>query len=99
METASSRAAHGFAVWRHDIDEGVYLADRVVVLSASTAHVKEVIAVELPQPRDQIATSQLPEFAPLRGKVFASIKAETSGSGERAEGKGFRGEQPDRTVA
>jgi NitT/TauT family transport system ATP-binding protein len=61
----------------HDIDEAVYLADRIVVLSASPTHVKETIAVELPRPRDQIVTKETPEFAHLRASVFASIKEES----------------------
>jgi NitT/TauT family transport system ATP-binding protein len=60
----------------HDVDEAAYLADRIVVLSASPALVKERIDVELPRPRDQIRTRQLPEFADLRGRVFASVRAE-----------------------
>jgi NitT/TauT family transport system ATP-binding protein len=60
----------------HDVDEAAYLADRIVVLSASPARVKEVISVELPRPRDQIRTRQLPEFASLRGQVFATVRAE-----------------------
>jgi NitT/TauT family transport system ATP-binding protein len=60
----------------HDVDEAAYLADRIVVLSASPALVKETIDVELPRPRDQIRTRQLPEFAHLRGRVFASVRAE-----------------------
>jgi NitT/TauT family transport system ATP-binding protein len=50
----------------HDIDEAVYLADRIVVLSASPSHVQETLTVDLPRPRDQIATKQLPAFAHLR---------------------------------
>ena len=61
----------------HDIDEAVYLADRIVVLSASPTRVKETIDVDLPRPRDQIATKEIPEFAHLRAHVFASIKAES----------------------
>jgi NitT/TauT family transport system ATP-binding protein len=61
----------------HDIDEAVYLADRIVVLSAAPALVKETLTVGLPRPRDQIATKELPEFAHLRAHVFASIKAES----------------------
>jgi len=60
----------------HDVDEAAYLADRIVVLSASPALVKETIDVELPRPRDQIRTRQVPEFADLRGRVFASVRAE-----------------------
>jgi NitT/TauT family transport system ATP-binding protein len=62
----------------HDIDEAVYLADRVVVLSSSPTHVKETVPIGLPRPRDQIATKELPEFAHLRAQIFASIKAEST---------------------
>jgi NitT/TauT family transport system ATP-binding protein len=62
----------------HDIDEAVYLADRIVVLTASPAQVKETLTVDLPRPRDQIATRALPAFAELRGRIFASVKAEAS---------------------
>jgi NitT/TauT family transport system ATP-binding protein len=58
----------------HDIDESVYLGDRVVVLTPSPTHVQEMLDVELPQPRDQVETKELPEFAQLRGHVWRSIK-------------------------
>jgi NitT/TauT family transport system ATP-binding protein len=61
----------------HDIDEAVYLGDRIVVLSASPTRVKETIDVDLPRPRDQITTKEMPGFAHLRARVFASIKAES----------------------
>ena len=57
----------------HDIDEAVYLADRVVVLSPGPSTVKEIIPVPLPRPRDQIATKQLTEFTSLRSKVFKLV--------------------------
>jgi NitT/TauT family transport system ATP-binding protein len=60
----------------HDIDESVYLSDRIVVLSHSPTEVKEVIAVPLPRPRDQIATKELAEFARLRAHVYRLIKRE-----------------------
>ncbi|HET6952205.1 MAG TPA: ABC transporter ATP-binding protein [Acidimicrobiales bacterium] len=66
----------------HDIDEAVYLADRIVVLSASPTRVKETIDVALPRPRDQITTKETPEFAHLRASVFASIKAESNRRGD-----------------
>jgi NitT/TauT family transport system ATP-binding protein len=62
----------------HDIDEAAYMADRIVVLSASPARVKETVDVDLPRPRDQIATKALPAFAELRGRIFASVRAETT---------------------
>jgi NitT/TauT family transport system ATP-binding protein len=60
----------------HDIDESVYLADRVVVLTHSPTKVKEIVPVDLPQPRDQIATKELPDFVNLRGHVYRLIRRE-----------------------
>jgi NitT/TauT family transport system ATP-binding protein len=60
----------------HDIDESVYLSDRVIVLTHSPTEVKEEIAVPLPRPRDQIATKAMPEFARLRTHVYRLIKRE-----------------------
>jgi NitT/TauT family transport system ATP-binding protein len=60
----------------HDIDESVYLADRVVVLTHSPTEVKEIVQVDLGRPRDQIATKELPEFLQLRGHVYRLIKRE-----------------------
>jgi len=58
----------------HDIDESVYLSDRIVVLSPSPTEVKEILDVDLPRPRDQVATKELPEFAHLRAHVYRQIK-------------------------
>ncbi len=58
----------------HDIDESVYLADRIVVLGPSPTTVKEILPVELPHPRDQVDTKELPEFARLRAHVYRLIK-------------------------
>jgi NitT/TauT family transport system ATP-binding protein len=60
----------------HDIDESVYLSDRVVVLTHAPTEVKEMIDVDLPFPRDQIATKELSEFAHLRAHVYRLIKRE-----------------------
>jgi NitT/TauT family transport system ATP-binding protein len=58
----------------HDIDESVYLSDRVVVLTHSPTTVQEILEVDLPHPRDQVRTKELPEFAHLRAHVWRSIK-------------------------
>jgi NitT/TauT family transport system ATP-binding protein len=60
----------------HDIDESVYLADRIVVLSPSPTEVREILDVGLPRPRDQVETKELPEFAHLRAHVYRLIKRE-----------------------
>jgi NitT/TauT family transport system ATP-binding protein len=58
----------------HDIDESVYLSDRIVVLSKAPTHVQEVVDVPLGQPRDQMQTKERPEFAQLRAHVWRQIK-------------------------
>jgi NitT/TauT family transport system ATP-binding protein len=72
------RAQYGVTILfvTHDIDESVYLADRIAVLSHAPTHVKEVVPVGLPAPRDQIATKERPEFAHLRAHVYRLIKRE-----------------------
>jgi NitT/TauT family transport system ATP-binding protein len=60
----------------HDIDESVYLSDRIVVLSPSPTSVKEILDVPLPRPRDQVETKELPDFAHLRAHVYRLIKRE-----------------------
>jgi NitT/TauT family transport system ATP-binding protein len=57
----------------HDIDESVYLGERIVVLDPPPGSVKEVLDVPLPTERDQISTKAHPEFLRLRGHVFSEI--------------------------
>ena len=57
----------------HDIDEAVYMSDRVVVLSRPPSTVRETVTVDLPRPRHQADTKALPEFARLRTRVYESI--------------------------
>jgi NitT/TauT family transport system ATP-binding protein len=53
----------------HDIDESVYLSDRVLVLSKSPASIVADLKVGLPADRDQITTRESAEFVSLRGEV------------------------------
>jgi NitT/TauT family transport system ATP-binding protein len=81
----------------HDIDESVYLADRIVVLTPSPTEVREVLTVDLPHPRDQVDTKELPEFARLRAHVYRLIKREQSGGEDDATTGGRAGgERADR---
>ena len=59
----------------HDIDESVYVGDRVVVLGAP-GHVRADLEVKLPHPRDQIATRELPEFVSLRAEVGRLVRGQ-----------------------
>jgi NitT/TauT family transport system ATP-binding protein len=62
----------------HDIDEAVYLAERVVVLSSTPTIVQREMVIDLPMERDQLSTRSLPRFAELRHDLYAEIqKAKT----------------------
>ncbi|ASW54957.1 ABC transporter ATP-binding protein [Plantactinospora sp. KBS50] len=58
----------------HDIDEAVYLGQRVLVLSGSPTVVLDDVPIDLPDERDQLATRSSPRFAELRAHVFAQIQ-------------------------
>ena len=82
------RKAYGVTVVfvTHDIDESVYLGDRIVVLTPPPTEVQEILDVGLPEPRDQVETKELPDFAHLRGHVFRAIKRkEPAEAAESAE--------------
>jgi NitT/TauT family transport system ATP-binding protein len=66
----------------HDIDEAVYLADRVVVLSKRPTRVQEIIEIDLPSPRNQVTTRELPRFAQLRGHVARLITGQAEAPAE-----------------
>jgi NitT/TauT family transport system ATP-binding protein len=59
----------------HDIDESVYTGDRVVVLTRGPGRVVANVPVDLPSPRDQIATKELPGFVRLRAEVSRLVRA------------------------
>jgi NitT/TauT family transport system ATP-binding protein len=62
----------------HDIDESVYLSDRVVVLGERPARVVDIIDVPLPTPRNQHDTKADPAFAKLRTCVLERVQAPPS---------------------
>jgi NitT/TauT family transport system ATP-binding protein len=60
----------------HDIEEAVYLSDRVYVLSCRPALVIEEIEVKLERPRNQLTTREDPRFIQARHHVFELISKE-----------------------
>ena len=57
----------------HDVDEAIFLADRIAVLSARPTVVERSIDTELPRPRDGITTRELPRFLQLRHEILAML--------------------------
>jgi NitT/TauT family transport system ATP-binding protein len=72
--TIQARLGITVLVVTHDIDESVYLADRIIVLSKPPSVVAEVIDVDLPRPRDQILTKEDPVFVETRAHVTSLLR-------------------------
>lgn len=63
----------------HQIDEAVYLADRVIVLSAHPGTVKDVIDVPFKRPRE-LHLKRTPEFGQIVDRIWTLIEKEVRGS-------------------
>jgi NitT/TauT family transport system ATP-binding protein len=58
----------------HDLEEAIYLGDRVITLAAHPGRVLEEINVGLSRPRDQLRTREHPEFLQHRHKLFVLLR-------------------------
>jgi NitT/TauT family transport system ATP-binding protein len=72
----------------HDLEEAIYLADRVLVMTSRPGHIKQTIQVNLPRPRNLKLLSS-PEFLKLKEEVIEAVheeavKAFMSGEREHA---------------
>lgn len=63
----------------HDIDESIYLGERVIILSSSPTVIQEDLAIDLPDERDQLNTRSLPRFTELRHHVYEQIQLAKQG--------------------
>jgi NitT/TauT family transport system ATP-binding protein len=68
-------AKHGLTVLlvTHDVDEAVYLADRVAMLTPRPSSIAEVMTVDLPRPRHAIKTRELERFLYVRHHLLAQL--------------------------
>lgn len=62
----------------HDIDEAIYLSDRIIVLGGSPASVVREIVVPFGKNRSHLVTKARPEFAEIRTQVHTLIQEASS---------------------
>jgi NitT/TauT family transport system ATP-binding protein len=77
-QTRCRMQAHLLEIWRkiditilfitHDLDEAIYLADRIIVLSAHPGEVQEIIEVPVPRPRGVVQFVS-PEFLATKARL------------------------------
>ncbi|MGH3084889.1 MAG: ABC transporter ATP-binding protein, partial [Gaiellaceae bacterium] len=75
----------------HDIDEAVYLADRVLVLGGAPGHIVASVGVPLPRPREQTDTRSSTQFLDLRNELHGLIAGQRQpddAAARRSDGTG-----------
>ena len=60
----------------HDLDEAIYLSDRVLVMSGRPGSVTVAMDTEIPRPRDQLATRELAHYLHVRHLLGQTLRAE-----------------------
>lgn len=63
----------------HQIDEAIFLSDRIIVLTARPGRVKEIIDIDFDRPRD-LGIKRTPEFIALIDHIWKLIEQEVKGS-------------------
>ncbi len=59
----------------HDIEEALYVSDRVLVLGTAPARILQDIKVDLPHPRNQLSTKEMPGYLRYRHQVLEQLSA------------------------
>jgi len=57
----------------HDIEEAIYLSDRIWVLSRRPSHIIEELKIDFARPRDQVTTRAQARFMELRNAIYRQI--------------------------
>lgn len=68
----------------HQIDEAVFLADRVIVMTARPSVVKEVMQIDIKQPRS-LRVKRTPEFNAYVDRIWRAIESDVKDALERSE--------------
>jgi NitT/TauT family transport system ATP-binding protein len=60
----------------HDLEEAIYLSDRVFLIAGTPGQITDKVDVDLPRPRDQIATRELPRYLEIRHQLSTALRRE-----------------------
>jgi NitT/TauT family transport system ATP-binding protein len=62
----------------HDLDEAIFLGDRVILLSCRPGKLKDTFTIDLPRPRYSYDARNSEEFIRIRAEIWKSLKEELS---------------------
>jgi NitT/TauT family transport system ATP-binding protein len=71
----------------HDIDEAMFLGDRICVMSARPGGIRSVIDLPFQRPRDYEAMMVDPNFGPIKRRIVHEVREETMKMMDRSQGK------------
>ncbi len=57
----------------HDLEEAIYLGDRVIAMESRPGRIGALVDVDLPRPRNQLTTREDPRFLALRHRLFGLL--------------------------
>jgi NitT/TauT family transport system ATP-binding protein len=62
----------------HDIEEAIYLSDRIWVLSGRPSEITEELRIDFPRPRNQVVTRAEGGFMEIRNRIYRKISNESA---------------------
>jgi ABC-type sulfate/molybdate transport systems ATPase subunit len=65
----------------HDIEEAIYLSDRIWVLSRRPAEIIEELRIDFPRPRHQLRHASEGRFMEIRNQIYKQISNENTANG------------------
>ena len=71
-----------FVLITHNIDEAIFLSDRVLIMSARPGRIKEIVSIDLPRPRDPEIRTTEKRFSDYRDYISRLLRKEVHAAAE-----------------
>jgi NitT/TauT family transport system ATP-binding protein len=78
----------------HDIDEAVYLAEKVLVLTSSPGRIRQCLPIELPYPRHQVKTKETERYLAYRRDLYTLLFPESVYAQDMVEARSVEDDRP-----